>query len=434
MQESVPGGDSPRFVFAHDPATEGPKLYHLPAHRVVCESTTPVRILDAEWREAIRVRGNFSIEAIVGSAWIPPVASITVVSSHTEADMETEPSSEQEVALTLWMVKIHVATFMHDIGAHFYWQLSYEVCRKLLRRLVVIDPQSILRSPLCAPLPGRFRPDALPGVVEVEHVGPGVGGWNRLASTMLLVVTPASRELRHPEASPRWGRGARQKKKPPRAALHAPKVRVRRHCEPRADPFAHLSSDAVDAVVACLARSPKAEDWTSLVALRGTCRAARAAVDAHCAHLLVHCNRAVCQALNCNVHQPVASIVHTGAWLLSMGFDANDLLLQMFFNGKPSGAACDGDAWARRTFFDFARMRMNSPTRRGPPPPPPRRDDAGAASAQPTPCRPSAVAAPRRPLTPLNDVPIDCLFKQAHHAAVATARAELGLAIDDDSD
>ena len=256
---------------------------------------------------------------------------------------------EQEVALTLWMVKIHVATFMHDIGAHFYWQLSYEVCRKLLRRLVVIDPQSILRSPLSRALPGRFRPDALPGVVEVEHVGPGVGGWNRLASTMLLVVTPASRELRHPRRRRAGQRGAPNGRRS-RRAPHC--TRPRCGCDgtaSRAPTRAHLSSDAV-------ARSSPV--WRARPRQRtgrrsspcGHVRARAATVDAHCAHLLVHCNRAVLQALNCNVDQPVASIVHTGAWLLSMGFDANDLLLQMFFKAKSSGAACDGDAWARRTF------------------------------------------------------------------------------------
>ena len=432
-------------------------VWRIAPDRFVHRGAAALRVSQTSWGRHGALRTLFSARSYFSSQegdstdpntpacrmWLPRADTISVISSYHDADVEAGRQPPHNVAATAWLVRVEIFNeFLGDVGRSFYWQLDYNTCRKLARYLRVLEPTSALRRAECTPTPEILHPLHYSGSTQVMSTGDA--GWSPAATLMLLSMLPA------PNPTVKTINGARWRD---RAALERGDDGVTRACAERTpsvaptptttttlalvpatagqrtrgtalvaaawtrdaaewtkrrkalDPFVVLPGDMLGLVADHLLASPAQRDWSSVLALRRTCHAARDVVELRAADLVLDAHATVADCVAPPEPMSLARIVAGGKRLLRAGLFAPAVLREL-------AAARDANARAYRSdeeraecahalFLQLGRLRTHRPPLARPPRPP--RPELLALTLACSSPVPDGDGAARAPLTPLSN-------------------------------
>ena len=321
------------------------EAWRIPEDRFLHHASSAVEVTPEHWRRACHTRGGFSVRRFfdeviqaqrpgypavfmeASTPWIPYVGAISVISTLTDADIEAERMPEAGVVATAWLLRLSMPSpHFGDIAEHFYWQIDYDTCRHLMRRMPLLDPHGQLRlseqTYRCQPSPEVFNPAHYDGATQVAHSG--AAEWSRAATMCALSIVPLESPCQLAYTRERlssWQRRLVHRRAPlPRTPQELSVDLGRFRSQPKRNPLQDLGGDVLGLVVGSLVESPCAADWRALLRFRQTCRAARDAVDVTAGNFVLECHRLVSGPLV--TPMPLTTVFAHGARLLAAGIDA----------------------------------------------------------------------------------------------------------------
>lgn len=330
MNVPMDSDDAPSYIYTR----EG--LFFVPPDYIERDYNQPISISATHWQQVNHK--EFSSAACLHK--------LTFETSNIVVLTLTDTNTSDTVKQCHWFVRFAIEVGeIGPLGANFLWQLPHKDCINIITRINEFELS--LHSPVAQssalvrhlrPTIGSFKPTRWPELVKTNRL------HSHADALFAMSVSPACEKDQPDYRHLQHRQHHQQSYERPRCLQENNQLNLSAMPD-------DVESHILDTAVTKWLTSDDPHDWKALLALRASCRSARATVDLGAKQLL---NCTLSKVRNCLLNPNLDQIKDTRDEILKMGLSTISIVLE------------SRDV----SFLTLARLRSNKAVGSTPPPPP----------------------------------------------------------------